>query len=52
MDRVPERIDKGKLLKAKPENVLRLAKYLKVDCQGMQHDYVLLLVQWRLNDLP
>ena len=40
---------RGTLLKAKPENVIRLAKYLKLHINGMSHRQIASLVYWRIT---
>lgn len=37
------------LKKAKPENVVRLAKWLKLDIDGMSHRHIVKLVKWRIT---
>jgi hypothetical protein len=40
---------KSELKKAKPENVIRLAQYLKLHIEGMSTNQVIKLVYWRLH---
>jgi len=37
------------LYKAKPENVVRLARFLKLNVDGMSHRQTCRLVAWRLS---
>lgn len=39
----------GKLKKAKPENLLRLARSLNLKTEGMSHGQVARLVRWRIT---
>lgn len=42
-------ITAGKLKKAKPENLIRLAKALKLRIEGMRHGQIARLVRWRIT---
>lgn len=42
-------ITKAMLKKAKPENVHRLAKWLKLNIEGMSIEQVIKLVLWRIK---
>ena len=37
------------LKKAKPENVIRLSKWLKLDIEGMSLRQVIKLIRWRIT---
>jgi hypothetical protein len=39
----------GRLKKAKPENLLRLARFLSLRTDGMSHRQVAKLVRWRIT---
>ena len=39
----------AQLKKAKPENVIRLAKWLKLDIEGMSIQQIIKLVRWRIT---
>jgi len=39
----------AKLRKAKPENLVRLAKFLKLNTKGMSHAHLARLVRWRIT---
>jgi hypothetical protein len=43
------KIKRSTLKKAKPENLLRLAKYLKLRTDGMSHRNVSKLIYWLLT---
>lgn len=45
----PGEIRKGTLLRANPENVLRLARYLKLRIKYMSVRQVIRLIAWRLS---
>lgn len=45
-------IKKHHLKNAKPENVVRLAKFLKLNIDGMSHKQIISLVWWRLTRNP
>ena len=40
---------KSELKYAKPENVIRLARYLKLNIEGMSNRQIIKLVYWRLH---
>ena len=42
-------ITKEQLRKARPENVIRLAKWLKLDIEGMSIKQIINLVRWRIT---
>ena len=42
-------ISKAHLKKAKQENLIRLAKALKLDIRGMSQGHIVRLVAWRLS---
>lgn len=39
----------AKLKKAKPENLLRLARSLKLNTEGMSHRQIARLIRWRIT---
>lgn len=39
----------SELKKAKPENVIRLAKWLKLDIDGMSISQIIRLIRWRIT---
>lgn len=39
----------GQLKKAKPENLIRLAKALKLNVEGMSHIQIARLIHWRVT---
>jgi len=43
------KMEKRWLKNAKPENVVRLAKWLKLEISGMSHRQIIKLVKWRCN---
>lgn len=42
-------ITRSTLKKCKPENVIRLAKYLKLNIENMSYGQVIRLIHWRLR---
>jgi hypothetical protein len=42
-------ITKEKLTKARPENVIRFAKWLGLNIKGMSLRQIIKLVRWRVN---
>ena len=42
-------ISRADLKKAKPENVIRLAKWLKLNIEGMSIRQIIQLVYWRIT---
>jgi hypothetical protein len=40
---------KSTLRKSKPENVIRLANWLRLHIDGMSHRQIIKLVHWRLS---
>ncbi len=40
---------RSELMKAKPEALVRLAKFLKLDVEGMSHRQISKLIMWRLH---
>ena len=40
---------RGTLFKAKPDYVVRLARYLKLHIDGMSHRHIAKLVYWRIT---
>lgn len=43
------KIRRGHLIRSKPEDILRLARWLRLQIQGMKHKQIASLVYWRVT---